>query len=525
MTTLFAVGLAVVSAICIVDGLLAGKTNKTPSDYFLQGGSLTILRFVGSILSTNLSLGNFLIFAASWCYAFGWSGLFWFIVNLIANAVAFYLCLPKFRAFIENKKNTGTVHEYLATSFCGEKGSDPNTPEFDAAKSIRQTASLATGICLLLALAFELHLAAQIAAPLLKASPVFLFCAFAFVIGIYASFGGYRSVLTTDAIQAICLVLGTAAAVALMMRIPSAPNALTTTYPTSDFSLWSIGWTNIVGIVVVGSGWFLVGMDNWQRTCATRSYSRSAWGFGGYTMLVIVFGIIYGLWGMYDKAVILPSLTGAAEGLHSGGGNPISDFFLKIGSLSQFDSVLFAGVAVALVMAAMSTADTFLIVCAQTFAADVILVKNRRANWSSLTDEENESLVRTGRALVFLLTAAVIIVWIPLYLSGVLSDPISFFFIAYSVQYALLAPVLCSLLPKERRPLPSRVRSAILTGVVVALVVGFGAWIGMQRKASPLLGIEMSAWMALAPVVATVFWGGVLLPQVLRKRTNATEPA
>ena len=78
--------------------------------------------------------------------------------------------------------------------------------------------------------------------------------------------------------------------------------------PSSDFSLWSIGWTNIVGIVVVGSGWFLVGMDNWQRTCATRSYSRSAWGFGGYTMLVIVFGIIYGLWGMYDKAVI-PALA------------------------------------------------------------------------------------------------------------------------------------------------------------------------------------------------------------------------
>jgi hypothetical protein len=104
--------------ICVVDARRWNSLGRmTLYRFFLLDGKLRLVGFVATMTAANLSIGNFLVFIASWGYLFGPVGIFWFLVNLVMNVVGFRLFFPAYKSYIEDHGNSGTIHDYLSGAF------------------------------------------------------------------------------------------------------------------------------------------------------------------------------------------------------------------------------------------------------------------------------------------------------------------------------------------------------------------------------------------------------------------------
>ena len=519
MQLALALGIAILALACLIDLPIARKVNQTLGGFFLMNGRLKLPGFVASVLSANLSIGNFLIFVASWGYLFGWGGLAWFIVNLALNVGAYLLFIPAFRGYIEDPKNSGTIHEFLATKFAGTQAAG------NYARRVRFVASATTILGLLFAIVFELHLATDVLVRALNAStpivdPIVVFGVLTALICVYSGIGGFHTLIFTDVVQSIAMIVGTLAIVPAFWKLAALPTAepLRTVYPLTASS-FDIGWPSIVSICVVGSGWFLVAMDQWQRTCATRDASRTKLGMLWYFVSIAGFAVVYALIGMYDKATILPSLPEATRALTTNGSNPLLDFLFAptAAQVPPWASGLFV---VALLAAAMSTANTFLIVSGHSFVSDLLIAVAKRVSMNELPPAEDRAFLALARGTIIGMGVFVIAAWLIMSTNGLLTDPLSFFFIAYSIQFALLAPMVCARLPRRWQPSGMAVFHSVWVGVLVALVYGFSFWRLVQAGHSPIWGIAVGDWMALTPV-ATLVAGLIVLALLNRARGEA----
>ena len=494
MEAVFYITFCVFSIICLYEGVKSYRKNATLPFFFLRGGNLKLPGFLSTILSTNVSIGNFLLFVCSWGYFFGLSGIFWFVVNLIVNAVGLKLFLPRFKTYIENKTNDGSVHEFLSLTYKNKDGS--------ASSGVRTLAGIATGFCLLLALVFELHLGTELIAPVIGANSVYLFCCLTTIICLYSALGGFRTVITTDAIQSFAIIIATIGILAFTLNDRV---TVVNSYPDFSSSFLNVGYANIFGIIAIGTGWFLVSMDNWQRMCATRS-ERNVWkGFLIYSTIIILFGVAYGYLGMYDKAIIEPlNMTG-----HTSGANPIKDLFA--GEIPPYILGFFAA---AMLMAALSTADTFLIVVGHTIINDYFLGARRKISMHELTSNENSTMLSISRFTIIGMGVFIIIFWIAFLYTGLLKDPISYFFICYSIQYALFAPLIFSNTKKMTSFLG---KTSLFLGIVTAVVVGLSSWSLMDKEVEKVWFLSPGEWLSLTPVVTLVVG---LLPLIANKITN-----
>lgn len=372
------IGVIILALVCLVDLPFTRRYNQTLYGFFLRNGDLKLTGFVPAILSANLSIGNFIVFIATWGYLFGWGGIIWFIINLALNTIAYIVFIPTFRSYIEDRQNNGTIHEYLSSTFAS---SDKDKP---FAIKIRLVASATTIFGLLLAIVFEIHLAASLLAPLLEINTPMVFSILTVLICIYSGIGGFHTLIFTDIVQSLFMIIGTAAIIPVLTMFGSF-NQVITSYPLAIHSM-DIGWPSILGICVIGSGWFLVAMDQWQRTCAMRDSKRTKTGMIWYFCSISLFAIVYGLMGMYDRASLLPALDSTLISQHSGGSNPLVDFFLIAKVAPAIHPLLFALAGIAFLAAAMSTANTFLIVSGHSFVSDFLLTIGHKKNIHSLPE-------------------------------------------------------------------------------------------------------------------------------------------
>lgn len=487
-------GALLLSIVCLIDLPIAARHNRTLGGFFLMDGKLRLPGFVASILSANLSIGNFLVFIAAWGYAFGWGGLFWFIVNLVLNVLAYLLFIPAFRRYIEDRSNSGTIHEFLAETFAGPIGERYS-------RRIRLVASATTIVGLLFAIVFELHLITGILAALLGFDPVIIFALLTALICIYSGIGGFHTLVFTDIAQSFAMIIGTAAVLPIFASLRALPTSvgLASAYPLS-LSALNIGWPSIVGICVIGSGWFLVAMDQWQRTCATRDSSRTRAGMIWYLLSITGFAVVYGLMGMYVKVAISPALPKGAITQLSNGANPLMDFFLAA-QVTTVPPYVFALVALALLAAAMSTANTFLIVSGHSFVSDLLIAVSRRTSMNQLPDHVDRAFVAVARATIIGMGVFVIGMWLLLTTHGLMADPLNFFFIAYSIQFALLAPMVFARLPRRYFPSAPAVFGSLVVGFIASLTFGFGFWRALQHGTTLIWGVAPADWLALTPVL------------------------
>ncbi len=502
-----AAGVILLAITCLIDLPRARKPNTTLHGYFLLNGRLKLPGFLATILSANLSIGNFIVFVASWGYLFGWGGIFWFTINLALNVIGYFIFLPAFKGYIEDPKNSGTIHEFLATTFADEG----NIYRL----KIRLLASATTIIGLLFAIVFELHLGAILIASLLEISPVVIFSCLTVLICLYSGVGGFHTLVFTDILQSIAIIIGSAIIVPLLYGMSEASSLAAKIYPFTLKTL-DIGILNILVICLVGSGWFLVAMDQWQRSCATRSAARTQKGMILYFIIIAIFGAIYAFVGMFDRLVIETQLPASLAQQFSKGANPLSDFFLYASISPETSRIVFASFAVALLAAAMSTANTFLIVSGHSFVSDLLLAVKKNTSIHNLSTQEESGFLTIARGTITGMALFVIITWLILVYFGLLTDPLSFFFIAYSIQFALLASMIFTRLPKRFFPNEKAVFKSILLGVIAALIAGFGLWYLIQLGDPVLLfGFKASEWVALTPFITTVIG---ILPLVFSKR-------
>ena len=315
--------------ICIVD---ARRWNRAGAmslyRFFLLDGKLRLGGFVATMMAANLSIGNFLVFISSWGYLFGSVGIMWFLVNLVMNVIGFRLFFPAYKSYIEDHSNSGTIHDYLSGAFAKD---DPRMRSF-----IRMGASLVTVVGLLFAIVFELSLAVDLMTPASQIERIVLFSCLTFLICLFTAYGGFKTLITTDICQSAALTISTALIVGLMLMHISPNSKPLSHYLSASGSLGVIGWPSILSILVIGTGWMLVAMDQWQRTCAARSYPTSLKGVYIYLGIVALFALAYGFWGVYDHNVVLASLSPEQVKHHSGDANPLLDLtFLASGTASS----------------------------------------------------------------------------------------------------------------------------------------------------------------------------------------------
>lgn len=482
----FGIGVAVLVSICLIVLSFAAKYNATARGFFLMDRTLSLPLFVVSMLAANLSIGNFLIFAAIWGYAFGWGGLFWFLINLALNALIYFLFVPKFRWYLDDKTNAGTVHEFLALSF-GGNGHWQNR--------IRVIAATATIAGLLFAIVFELHITAGILAVYLKVDPITLFLTLTALICLYSAIGGFHSLVVTDVLNSLVMLAGGCVIVFILWTLkgPHPAASILRVFPFSLESL-NIGLWNIVSICALGGGWFLVAMDQWQRTCAMDRPKQTGLGMGLYCLCIVMFAILYSFVGVFDRTLLIPQLPIGA--VVSGGSNPLSDLFLTK-SIPAVGPALLGVLAIAMFSAAMSTANTFLIVCGHSFSSDVWARK-----FDGCADNNSQTaILDVGRSSIVGMGGFIIGTWLALNLFGLLQAPIRFFFVAYSVQFALLAPLVCVRLPDKLKPSGSAVYYSVWVGIFVSLLWGLGSCLYLHLFSPNATEIQKDTPIVLTPVI------------------------
>jgi len=494
-TTTMAFGLgAVVVLICLIDAAIwNGRGRQTLYKFFLMEGQLKLGGFVGTIVAANLSLGNFIVFICTWGYNFGFAGIVFFVCNLLLNVLGFLFFLPRFRSYIEDHANNGTIHDYLSRAYGGDPHSRP-------ASRIRFSASLVTIVCLTLAMVFELSLAVQLLHPTNLVQTIYLFGGLAGLIALFTAYGGFKTLITSDIANAAILVAGLGCLIFFVYDYSSSTNTLPMRLSLTAQDVQNLGWPSIVSIFLIGSGWMLVAMDQWQRTCASRSFQVTFRGMLAYFFILILFAVTFATWGAFDHSV-MPTLIGPAAAKElSGGTNPLVDISaLPVVGNGKFVIMFILS---SLVFAGVSTTNTFLNVCSHSLTTDILVGSLAHKEMSELTDKQNRLYVGLGRAIIIGLAAVLVVVFAIFTTLGLLKDPLSFFYITYSVQFALLAPMVLSILPKRFRPPPSAALLSIYLGFFVAITVGLGAWFLMQPGGPDMiLGLKPGDWETLTPVV------------------------
>jgi len=482
----------IIAVVCVID---ATRWNReaplTLHRFFLFDGKLDLKKFTLTIAAANLSLGNFIIFIAIWGYNFGATGLAIFILNLALNVAGYLYYLKVFQPYIEDRQNSGTIHEYIAVTYV-------RPGQERLGEIARLFASLVTVSCLALAILFELSLAVDLLGPTNGLDKLYMFTGLAALIALFTAHGGFRTLFLSDTLNGILLAVGSICLIVIMVWQTGAhPNTSIFTEGLTWDGVRQIGWPAILSICIIGSGWMLVAMDQWQRSCASRSYRVSWFGTFSYFFVVLIAACIYAAWGAFD-ANVMPTVNPGAQ--LSGSTNPLLDI-MNVPDSGPWSAILITTAVTGLVFAAVSTTNTFLNVLSHSLTSDVLVGLVARRSMHSFSPDTDRFFVSIARTIIVAVVAVLIIIYAIFTQSGLLRDPLSFFFIAYSVQFALLAPMALSRLPAHRRPGIKSVILSLALGFITALTVGFGSWMLLQSEPQPILFLMPGEWLTLAPVV------------------------
>ncbi len=486
------IGLACLAVVLVVDGMIGYWKTTTVSSFFLMDGRLKWGGFVGTIAAANFSLGNMIFLSMIWGAFYGLGGVIWITIGFVLAGLVYTLAMKsgRLKNYIEDKKNSGSLSDFLATGYRGEGGTESRWSE-----RIRLLSSITVIVTLLLALALELYLAAYILSPILGIETIWIFSFLLAVIGVYSSAGGYWSVVSTDFIQGFLLILSFCILGFLVVDFSIPLPSYTQGYGSGILgTLGSPGWVGIASILSVTFGWFLVTMDTWQRASATRSARTSVVGLWIGVGILVIGVLILGLLGMYDK-LALSSILGDR---FSGGLNPLGDMYMLVDSLSTIGVIGFGVVVLAFVMAGVSTVDTFLIAGGHSLTSDILIGFRTKRTLGELSAEENKKLVKLGRKSILYMVALVLVCYLFLKSVGLFIDPITSFFVVYSLQFALLIP-LVFILGKKRLVSAKVAFWSIIAGLAIGVTWGFG-WLAVRTLgAEEVLGIAVQDLIFLTP--------------------------
>ncbi|HSQ28874.1 MAG TPA: sodium:solute symporter [Gemmatimonadaceae bacterium] len=219
------------------------------------------------------------------------------------------------------------------------------------------------------------------------------------ITGLYTIMGGLRAVIYTEVLQAVVLIIGSAALALLGLNAVGGWSGLHARIPADFFSMWKpsnhpdFPWTGIVfGAPILGVWYWCTDQHIVQRVLAAKGVSDARRGtvFAGFLKILPVF--IFVLPGMIAAALYTDVRSGSADAAYP----TLVTRLLPIG----FKGLVLAGMLAALMSSLASAFNS----CSTLLTWDVYRKLNPSAS--------EQNLVRVGRVSTVILVVAGL-AWIP----------------------------------------------------------------------------------------------------------------
>ncbi len=374
------------SLILITIGIKAAR-GQSEEGFVIGSRNVGLIPTMGS-LAASFRDGMGAVFWSGIAYTYGYGGL-WLIFGAIISLFFLSFVGPKIRNHAE-ENGFVTVGDFLKNKLggAGEK-----------------VVSLFVLIKSVLFISIQLYVIGIICANVFGVPNYYGVIGTSLVILVYLYFGGYSSVVKTDALQ-FFMIMGLIAVPFFIQ--PDMTSVL-------DFStINAMGWQSSLGLFIIGIFYVIGGADTWQRLFSARDESVIRWAFplSGLFLLVMTLTLIaigYGMIGV---------LPGDIE--------PSQALFALFTYTEAVNPYVLAFFGVTIMAISMSTLDTEAYVFTSSFVRNFL-----PAQYS----ENRMSYVKISKGLIAFLLAGTAII------SLTITDVIQFLFDAVSLIYVIV-PVL-----------------------------------------------------------------------------------
>ncbi len=379
--------LYVLALVCV--GIHASR-NQTDAGFVIGSRNVGMISTMGS-LAASFRDGMGAVFWTGIAYSYGYGGL-WLIYGAMLGLFFLAIVAPKVRDYAE-KEGFITVGDFLKNSLGG---------------ATEKTVSLFVLLKSFLLIGIQLYVVGLICSNVFGVDDYVGIFGTAVVIFIYLYFGGYSSVVKTDAMQFF-----------MIMGLVIVPFFIQPDWGVVfDFSTYnSMGWESSLGLFIIGVFYVIAGADVWQRIFSARDAKVIRWAFplSGVFLLVMTLTLIaigYGLMG------VLPSDLA-----------PDDVLFALFSNLDVANPYLIAFVGVTIMAVSMSTLDTEAYVFTSSFIRNFLPIQY---------SDDRKSYIKISRGLIsFLLLGTAIV-------SLAITDVIKFLFDAVSLVYVIVPLLVAS---------------------------------------------------------------------------------
>lgn len=344
---------------------------RTLQQFFLIDGKLERRGFWSTMVATNTAVANGFFLYIMLGFYLGWGAFIWSSVFWVAGLLIFTLFAKK---LIPHFTNLVTLNEFLGLA----------SPRFGS--FVRRAAAVVTILSFLFTLCIELVIGAEVIFAILRVNgtiqavpewlKVAVPCLMSLVIAAYLAASGFEAVRRTDFIQVLLFVPGV-----LLLGVIVLPKSLASvaTTPVADLLLLSKNWPFVVFSLFSWGFWFLVAMDMWVRCAAAGKAKPSNVPIWWSLVVLIPFTAVAVACGIYAKGLSQSPYIPKP-----------GDFFLDL--LMHHSGInvwLLSAIFVALVAAILSSVDTFLMVVAHSFFADIL---HGGSNYKLVSPNERQRL-------------------------------------------------------------------------------------------------------------------------------------
>ncbi len=400
----------------IVMGFMASRS-QTHEGFVIGGRNVGYIPTIGSIASSFRD-GAGVVFWFGFGATVGYGGI-WLFLGVLAGLLVYSFIGPHVRE-IAKKHNYVTVGEMLR----GRIGSI--------------TERLSGIIILLFALmyiAVQLYVSGHLFAEVLQMDPSVGVWTVAFIVGFYLFFGGYSTVVKTDAVQ-FFLILS-------LLIVPFFFTPAKEDVMNFD-TIFALDLKTIIALNLVGFCFSLGSADAWQRVFSARNKKVIQFGFpvSGIFMIIMTLSLIF---------------MGMAAKPYFGEAIAADDAFYEIFKGDYIPTPLLAYIAVVVMAICMSTLDTFCYLSAATLAKNFFPARITKTR---------DSYIRFSQIVMVLILVSMSV------LSLMLTDVILFLFQAASLLFVLMPVYVYSALgyPKRKsRKIDAAISISIFGGVIVYL--------------------------------------------------------
>lgn len=357
-------------------GVWVGRTRiEDPDDYLVAGRSMPWYLLAATLAATEVGGGSCMGVTAK---AFGpWGlGAAWYIWAMAVTFLLFAWLAPRLVA-----TRCRTIPEFFRQRYGPRAG-------------------LFTAVLMLVSLvgltAVQLMVTGTLMEQMLGVPYVPAVLASGVVVVVYTWFGGMWSVSLTDFVQWACIMIGMVAVLPFALAKGGGWAAVQAALPPEK-THWvaSIGWGQILSLVVIYSTSFLVGQEAMQRLYSAKDESHARKGALATSFFYLLFGFLPPVLGLIAFALVEQGAVPAEPFLASGGRHILP--LLAAATLPPvLTGVLFAG----LLSATMSSADSDLLASASIWSNDL-------APGSGESPEEVVSRSRRAVAVVGVLATGV----------------------------------------------------------------------------------------------------------------------